>query len=110
MDTAPGVYLISTDGYWAKLSASDQLAAIDGREVTLDGKLDDWIDAPTPVSSRTHRPIIKIEVHPLRGRGNLDAILNAADVYVAKVALRLEPLQDALDVHRSAVAFRCAQQ
>jgi serine/threonine protein phosphatase PrpC len=41
-DTVPGVYLISTGGYWAELSAGDQLAVIDGREVTLDGEHDDW--------------------------------------------------------------------
>ncbi|KAA3497920.1 hypothetical protein DXM27_24545 [Rhizobium rhizogenes] len=40
-DSVPGVYLISTDGFWAELSESEQLAVIDGREVVANGEHDD---------------------------------------------------------------------
>ncbi|MEH2702987.1 hypothetical protein DXU03_38925 [Rhizobium johnstonii] len=40
-DSSPGVYLISTDGFWAELSAREQLAVIGGREVEANGEYDD---------------------------------------------------------------------
>ncbi len=40
-DSLSGVYLISTDGFWAELSAHEQLAVIDGREVQVNGEHDD---------------------------------------------------------------------
>ncbi|MBY5508329.1 hypothetical protein HFO81_22620 [Rhizobium leguminosarum] len=40
-DSLPGVYLICTDGFWAELSAREQLAVIDGREVEANGEHDD---------------------------------------------------------------------
>ncbi|MBP1862088.1 hypothetical protein [Rhizobium herbae] len=40
-DSLPSVYLISTDGFWAELSAHEQLAVIDGRKVEANGEHDD---------------------------------------------------------------------
>ena len=40
-DSSPGVYLLSTDGFWAELSAHEQLAVIDGREAEANGEHDD---------------------------------------------------------------------
>ncbi|HLP68934.1 MAG TPA: hypothetical protein VK181_15570 [Rhizobium sp.] len=40
-DSLPGVYLVSTDGFWAELSAHEQLAVIDGRKVEVNGEHDD---------------------------------------------------------------------
>ena len=40
-DGLPGVHLLTTDGFWAELSAHEQLAVIDGREVEANGEHDD---------------------------------------------------------------------
>ncbi|NTA84190.1 hypothetical protein G6L13_27315 [Agrobacterium tumefaciens] len=40
-ESSPGVYLLSTDGFWAELSAHEQLAVLDGREVEANGEYDD---------------------------------------------------------------------
>lgn len=40
-DSLPGVYFICTDGFWAELSAHEQLAVIEGREIEANGEHDD---------------------------------------------------------------------
>lgn len=41
VDSLPGAYLLSTDGFWAELPAHEQLAVIEGREVAANGEHDD---------------------------------------------------------------------